>query len=55
MAKSYSVLVEGEAWVDVYADSEPEAEEAAKKVLEHNPFGWDSIHATVMNESEAEE
>jgi len=54
MAKSYDVLVEAEAWISVDADSESEAEEAAQRILEHNPFGWDTISATVMNESEME-
>lgn len=50
--KRFSVLVEGEAWISVSANSDSEAEENAKRVLESNPWGWDSVHATVMNEEE---
>lgn len=35
MTKLYTVLVDGEAWVDVEADSDGEAEEAAKQVREY--------------------
>lgn len=55
MSRIYSVWVDANAWIEVIANSDADAEQKAKDILISNPFGWDHIDAAVMRVAEGEE